>query len=57
MGAATYSVSALEHVGHATGTLYYRIVMFQQGAQSLGDGTAGTTLCLLKQTSRNLSTG
>lgn len=44
VGAATYSVSALEHVGHATGTLYYRIVMFQNGAQSLGDGTAGTTL-------------
>ena len=44
VGTATYSVSALEHVSHATGTLYYRIVMFQQGAQSLGDGTAGTTL-------------
>ena len=44
VGTGTYSVSALEHVGHATGTLYYRIVMFQQGAQSLGDGTAGVTV-------------
>lgn len=43
VNAGTYFVSALEHTDHATGTLYYRIVMVQNGAQSLGDGTAGVT--------------
>ena len=45
-GVGTWVMTTFEDTSHTTGTIYYRVQAYQNAAQSLGDGTAGTNWTL-----------